>query len=231
MIRMVKYLNYIFLLCIAGFCLFSCKHETIAPNDVGYGYFPSNTGHWVLYEVDSTYYDGFTHTINKYHFKINEKNESTYLDNQNRPTQRIERYKKTTDTTDWFLKDVWAANLTPSTAEKVEENTRYVKLVFPIFDEQIWNGNALNILGAHDYKYNNVFKPYTVNGVTFDSTITVIQDIDSNNVWVKNKVEVFAKNIGLIYKRFKDVNKFPNLQHDSITSGIDYTYRIITYGN
>jgi len=228
---MLKRIIFIFLLSIAGIIYFSCKHESLDPIDVGYKYYPSNVGHWVMYEVDSTYYDGFTHTVRKYHFKINEKIESTFLDNQNRPTQRIERYKKATDTTNWFLKDVWASNLTSTTAEKVEENVRYVKLVFPIIGGQTWNGNALNDLGSQDYEYDNVFEPYSINGFSFDSTVTVIQNKDTNLIHVSDMVEIYAKNVGLIYKKYKDVNKEADPLHDSITSGVDYTYRIISFGN
>jgi hypothetical protein len=228
---MLKKFIHISLICLAGILFYSCKHETIDPVDVGYGYYPSNIGHWVLYDVDSIYYDGFTHTVNKYKFKINEKVESTFYDNQNRLTQRLERYKQSTDSTNWFLKDVWVSNLTSTSAEKVEENVRFIKLVFPVNSSQIWNGNALNSQGEMDYEYDNIFQPFTVNGVTYDSTVTVIQNIDSNLIYVKYMVEVYAKNIGLIYRRFKDVEKQPDPQHDSITSGIDYTYRIISFGN
>ena len=212
--------------------LYSCKKsETIKPIDLGYSYYPSNVGHWIKYDVDSTYYDGFTHTVRKYHFKLNEEIQSTFLDNQNRPTQRLERYVQMSDTTSWYLRNVWASNLTSTTAEKVEENIRYVKLIFPISESQTWNGNAYNSLGEMDYTYNNTFKPFTVNGITFDSTITVIQNVDSNLIYVKYMIEVYAKNIGLIYKRYEDIQKQPDLQIDSIVGGLDYTYRISSYKN
>ena len=212
--------------------IYSCKkRETIKPVDVGYCYYPYNVGHWIKYDVDSTYYDGFTHTVRKYHFKLNEEIESTFLDNQNRPTQRLERYVQISDTTSWYLRNVWTSNLTASTAEKVEDNIRYVKLIFPIIESQTWNGNAYNTLGELDYTYNNTYKPFTVNGMTFDSTITVIQNVDSNLIYVKYMIEVYAKNVGLIYKRYEDIQKQPDYQIDSIIGGLDYTYRITSFGN
>ena len=209
----------------------SCKRETISPVDVGYDYYPSNVGHWVTYEVDSTYYDDFTHTVKAYKFKVTEKIESSFLDNQNRKTERLERYRQWADSTSWFLKDVWISNLTSSSAEKVEENIRYIKLVFPIKKGISWNGNAFNSFNPTDYKYENIFKPYTINGISYDSTITVIQEIDSNLIYVKYMVEVYAKRVGLIYKKYKDIEKYPDPTIDSIISGVDVTYKVISFGN
>jgi hypothetical protein len=225
-----KEIRFFCIVCFFALILFSCKKNTDSPVDLGYGYYPSNIGHWVLYDVDSTYYSGYYHTVTTSHFLIKEYFESTYNDNEGRPTQRIERYKKI-DTLPYFLKDVWASNLTQSTAEKVEENVRFVKLVFPIVEDKQWNGNAYNTKDPQDYTYYHVFMPYTVNGVTFDSTVTVIQASDTTNlVEPTNEFEVYAKHVGLIYKRFMDVKKLPPYL-DSITSGVDYTMKIITFGN
>jgi hypothetical protein len=207
----------------------SCKHETEPPVDLHNDYFPTNIGHWVTYEVDSTYYDDFNNSIEIYHYYIKELNESSFLDNQNRPTIRLERYKNVDSI--WHLSRVWTSNLTKTTAEKIEENIRFIKLIFPISDEQEWNGNAFNSLGEQNYKYTNIFQPFTVNGITFDSTVTVIQAKDSSGLTVNNQIEVFAKNVGLIYKYYKSVGLdfpvFPTL----IDSGKIYTYKIINYGN
>ena len=224
-----KFTYYLFVGLLA-LILYSCKKTEVKPVDLGYSYYPSNVGHWILYQVDSTSYDSFYHIVTKSHFQIKELIESTFYDNSNRPTQRIERYKET-DTVPLFLKDVWVSNLTQSTAEKVEENVRFVKMIFPITNGVSWNGNGFNTLGEQDYQYSNIYKPYTVNGITFDSTVTVIQNIDTLNL-INNKyqVEVFANHIGLIYKRFKNVNLLPPF-NDSIVSGVDYSMKIIAYGN
>ena len=231
MFRLKKGLHIIFVVVISFLVFFSCKHEKDSPRDVGYGYFPTNPGHWVLYAVDSTHYDSFAHTKTFYHYLIKELIESTFMDNQNRPTQRIERYE-TYDTLPTYLKDVWVSNLTSTSAEKVEENIRYVKLIFPVADGQTWNGNAYNTLGQQDYKYDNVFAPYSINGLSFDSTVTVIQDKDTNMVTVKDESEIYAKNVGMIYKKYRYVGKFPSpLYPDSVIGGVDYTYKIISFGN
>lgn len=232
MLRLNKVSYIISLLIILLIAYYSCKRDTIKPLDVGYGYFPTNVGHWVLYQVDSTHYDSFSHgKATHFHYQIKELIQSTFLDLSNRTTQRIERYE-TMDTIPTFLKDVWVSNLTNIDAEKVEENIRYIKLVFPVTGNQTWNGNAYNTLGEQDYQYSNVNVPYTINGLSFDSTVNVIQGNDSNLVAVQNESEMYAKHVGLIYKRFRNVEKLPDTSRvDSVLGGVDYTYKIISFGN
>lgn len=239
-----KYFSFIFLLsCFA--LLFSCKHETLDPVDVGYAYYPVNIGHWVMYEVDSTVWDDFfpvdsPQHVRTYNYDIKEIIESEYYDNEGRLTQRLERYQKSCDTCNWFIKDVWAVNLTPSTAEKVEENYRYVKLVFPIESSALWNGNAFNTLGEQDYEYEDIFEPCTVNSInfdstlntnTFDSTVTVIEKPESasNAIEGFNQYAIYARNVGMVFRRYRDVD-IDNLTHE-IKAGKDYTYKFISYGN
>lgn len=231
MLRKNKVTYIIAIVIIAFIGLWSCKKEVVAPVDVGYGYFPTNVGHWVLYDVDSTHYDSFAHTQSHFHYQIKELIQSTFADLSNRPTQRIERYE-TEDSVPSFLKNVWVSNLTSIDAEKVEENTRFIKLVFPVVSGQTWNGNAYNTLGEQDYQYGNVNVPYSLSGLSFDSTLNVIQDYDSNLIRVINESEMYAKHVGLIYKRFRNVGKLPDTSLvNSIIGGVDYTYRIVSYGN
>lgn len=225
---MKKVFLLLFLLIIV-ISISSCKKDIEEPLDIGYDYFPVSIGKWAIYEVDSTYYNDFTDSVYHYNYKIKELIESTFLDNQNRETQRLERYKKISDTTDWYISNVWALNLTATTAEKVEEDYRFVKLIFPVKKSSTWDGNAYNILDEQEYKYTDVHKSYNVNGITYDSTITVIQKIVSNPIQEDYQIEVFAKHIGMIYKKYISLKK--SNAGTVIDSGNDYTYSIISYGN
>ena len=120
MLRKHKVSYIITIVIIAFIALWSCKKEVVAPVDVGYGYFPTNIGHWVLYNVDSTHYDSFYHTKTHFHYQIKELIQSTFLDLSNRQTQRIERYE-TLDTVPTFLKNVWTSNLTSTDAKRLKK--------------------------------------------------------------------------------------------------------------
>lgn len=215
---------------------------------MGYNYFPTDIGYYVVYDVDSFYHNDFTSKVDTFKFQLKEKIQSIYNDNQNRSTVRLERYKKNYSKTisysamPWSLKNVWSENLTTSSGEKVEENIRYIKLKFPVKESQEWNGNAQNTLGEKNYKYEFFDLPRTIGGIHFDSVLQVTQYDDkfSNLVEHKYYVEKYARNYGLVYKQVIDVQSQPGSPTPSgffsipimqrITSGVQYTMTVNSYG-
>jgi hypothetical protein len=217
----------LFLSFIAAFA--GCRKDAdLAPADMGYGYFPANIGHWAVYQVDSTSWDDFNDTVYYYNYQIKEVIESAFVDNEGRNTLRIERYKRLTDTNSWIIKDVWFANLTSATAERVEENERFIKLIFPVTEGKVWNGNAFNTLGEEEYTYNDVNIPDTIGNFIFDSSLTVKQFDERNLILYRYSSEVYAKKVGLIYKKFVNVKTHPT---GTIYQGSDYSYTVIAWGD
>jgi len=207
----------------------SCKKDQseTAP-DMGLNYFPFNVGHWISYQVDSIYYDDFTSSSDTFHYQEKEVYESIFTDISGHPTMRIERYRKDNDSIGWYIKDIWYANKDNFKSEKVEENVRFVKLIFAVEKGKKWNGNAYNTLGEQTYKYLEIDKPNTFNGLSFDSTLTILQADEQIMTSTQYQKEVFARNVGLIYKKYTKLN----LKLDgSILSGVDYSYTIISWGN
>lgn len=215
--------------------VFSCKKDEIIKSyDIGKDYFPIDTGFWVEYQVDSIVWNDFYPTtddrfIDTFSFKIRELNESYFIDNEGKSALRIVRYKKTSDTIDWFLKDIWYANKTEKTAERVEENERFIKLIFPIREGNTWKGNAFNTWDAWDYEYQNVDEPLVLNAKSFDSTLVVLQNDQLNLISKNYSIEKYAKHIGLIYKEYIDVATNP--VDLTIKSGVKYKMQVLNWGN
>ena len=203
----LKYLLFFFLMAT----IFSCHRDEGPAPDLGYGYFPDAVGKYVIYDVDSFVQDDPAGIDTVYKMQVKEMVESIYNDNQNRPTMRIERYKKFYNPSvpysamNWTFKDVWSANVTKTTAEKVEEGVRFVKLIFPVKESATWNGNAQNTLGQQDYKYIDVDMFTTVGASSFDSTLTVLQTDKENLIEKQYYQEMYARNTWMIYKKIIDV--------------------------
>jgi hypothetical protein len=217
----------LFFVMAGAFLIFqSCKKEQPVAEDAGYSYFPNNVGHYCIYDVDSTIYDDFNHDTVVYKYQIKEVIESYFVDNQGRQAMRVERYKRPYidtipyDSLPWTLSRVWSFTRTNTTAEKQEENERFIRLVFVPRVEKKWDGNQFNTLGEWEYEYADVDVPYSINNMNFDSTIYVQQKSDTNLLNYKSYHERYARHVGMIEKNIIDV------YDDNLVVGVSVLNRI-----
>lgn len=221
------------------FCaLPGCQQEEV-DTDIGWGYFPTEIGHWVVYEIDSTVYDDFTGDTFYYRYQVKELLESEFIDNEGRLSVRVERYRRNYDSIlpydsiPWYLSRVYAFTRSNGWAEKLEENVRYIRLAFPVEQGKTWNGNAYNTIGQWNYKYRAVDEDYTIASFALDSTLLVEQKNEINLISHRVYKERYAKNIGLIEKNVIDVRdtgfgSVPVLNR--IYSGVIYDVTLVDYG-
>jgi hypothetical protein len=214
----------------------SCKKEKSQGVNFEYNYFPNTVGKYVIYDVDSIYCSSFDYKIDTIRYQLKEIIQSIFLDNSGRPTQRIARYiKPYNDSAAWTLRNVWTANLATTDAERVENNVRYVKLIFPVVLNSSWNGNAFNTLGSANYNYTTVDQPKAIGTSYFDSVLTVSQINSATLISDSLYVEQYAKNVGLVYKEVIAVNdtsssiqnlSIPILQRPYQTGILKYTLTV-----
>jgi hypothetical protein len=211
------------------------KEELNEEVDFGYDYSGLVVGKYVIYDVVSIVYDDFTLTSDTSLFQIKEVVDSKYIDGTGNEAYKIIRYKRITEPNNWESLDVWSSKLTNTTYEVVEENQRFIKLIFPLKLNKTWNGNSKNNLPTWDYEYKGIDNPETIGNLQFDYITTVVQFDDENEILIQRDFaeEKYAKNVGLIYKKVIDVEKDYNPQTFlwEITKGIDYTMTINSYGN
>ena len=214
-----------------------CKDDEILPTDLGYGYWPTNIGHWVEYEVDSVWRDernGLDIT-REAHYDLREVIDSQYVDPQGRVAQRIERFVKDSTGT-WIIKDVWTQTRDNTTAEKTEENLRKLKLTFPVRSYQHWNAHVYIGDDGLDFttddemevEYDEIDVPWASGVLSFDSTTTVVSTYETNIVVTKVLEERYAKNVGLVSKLWMQYDK-QNSLNDS--TGFRMTMTAVAYGN
>lgn len=224
----------------AMMCSFgSCKKDAEVETDIGYGYFPTEIGHWVIYEIDSTVYDDFEGDTDIYRYQVKELLESEFIDNEGRIAVRVERYRRNFDSIlpydsiPWYLSRVWSFTRTNERAEKLEENVRYMRLIFPANDGKTWDGNALNTIGQWNYKYTEADQPFSIGAFAFDSTCLVEQKREINLINHRVYYERYAKNVGLVEKNVIDVRDtgfaaVPVINR--IYSGVIYNITLVDYG-
>lgn len=229
-------------LILSGLFIQCKKKPAETPPEIGEAYFPFESGRWVEYDVDSLAFLQLptVDTIIK-KFRIKEKADSAFYDNQGRLTYKLYRYKKNFDSAvpysqmNWVLQDVWVINKTNTQAEVVEENVRYVKLVFPLKKDKTWNGNAQNTIGEWTYECTNYDESFSQNGINYESYTEINQKYYPTLIHHQDYRERYAKGIGMIYKEITDIKSqnnigtIPNI-FNRIEEGVIYKMTAVSYG-
>lgn len=213
------------------FCLVfiaSCKKDKEEPVDFKYEYAPQTIGHYCVYSVMEITHDDAVNMHDTTTYLLKEKIESSFLDDQGRPSLRIERSKMDTSGV-WVISDIWFSTRTTSRYEKVEEDERFIRLAFPVKEDANWDGNAYNQIGEWEYKYTDIDLPRVYNGLNFSNTTRVSQIDEFNFVQRHLAYEVYAKNVGLVCKYYKylTINAFDST---NIDKGDEMYMNILYYG-
>ncbi len=187
--------------------LLACNKLENAPKPaMGFNYFPLKESHVVIYNVDSTVYSDFNNSITNYLFQLKDTVTNKFTDSRGNETYRIERYKKTA-TQDWFFQKLITRKIINYRAEEVIDNKTYVRLVFPITLQSNWNGNLYNDLEEWRHEVKELDVPLTIGTNRLDSTISIQQYSEINLIREDIYDETYAKNIGLVIKEVKAIDK------------------------
>lgn len=222
----MKKLFYIF---IISSLIISCKkNDSTATVDSTNNYFPVDIGHTWIYDVDSIGYDdntGKTVIDSSHHYQYKETITETFIDVDGKPAQKLARYFRGSDSNDWSSADVWVVKRDNLRAEKIQENVRFVKLVFPLSINSFWNGNMFNNMGSDNYFVDYFDQPSTVNGINYNQTMKVKRDSSINAIEEIRQFEIYARNIGLIYYQSDSINTQP-IDTSSFTKSRGFRYHL-----
>ena len=179
---------------------YACK-KTDAPQ-FHFGYFANHEGRYNIYDVTDITHDTGAHDTLNYQMKTVWG--ETYIDNEGRGCRKYRRYFRQNSIYPWVLKDTWYGLIDGIRAELVEENQRTVKLVFSPTSEKSWDANAYNPSPELSCYYDDIHKSKSFGGLSFDSTVLVEQANSASLIDTIRKYEVYAKNVGLVYKYYKE---------------------------
>jgi len=192
---MKKQNNFIILFLII---ISSCKPINYINENYHSKYFPIELNQEKEFLVTNINHSSFGKDTVTYYLKevISEK----FLNLEGDSAYRIERFWKIDSIDNYEIKDIWVANKSLNFAQLVEENIRFTKLIFPFDVNVVWDGNAFNNQQSQEYRIESINIPYNVNGLSFDSSITVIQNYKSNLLEYENSKEIYVIGVGLVYK-------------------------------
>ncbi len=200
--RVIKLLPFV--LC---FALFSCKKGNEPPvYDLGYSYFPLDSGFTWLYWVDSISYNDNTQKTDTFHFMLKERIGGLVLDQSLKNHFILERNVRKNDTSNWEPRSNGYLYRTGNTLQRVEENTRIVKLLFPIGNVLNWNGNMYNNSGWKSFSMQSIGSNFNNGDTLFSNTLTVQEDLANNAIEEILIKSVYAKEVGLVDFTHTNIN-------------------------
>lgn len=191
--------NFVFTLMLIG--LFTQCTEAVKPAEIDSGqqYYPLAVDNYWIYDVTETIVDH--DDFDSVKFQIREIIDTVYTNLAGEKTYKIIRSRRSDLSKPWEEDSLVLVNTSWSDVRRSKNNIKTVSLVFPVNEGKEWNANAFNTQGEQAYRYRRVKRPFVLHGLTYDSTATIVQG-EADDVVLDNREEVYAYNIGLIYKKF-----------------------------
>lgn len=184
-------------------------------------YFPLTVGKYITYRLDSTALTQFGRDTVVRSYRARDLVDAEIVDGTGRKSFRIIRSMTNLAGTNPYV-PAYTFEATPESVDWIEykeNNLRFMKLRFPIIEGFQWKGNSfidasslnspVRYLAGWEYQYQDIGKPFTVNGKTYPNTLTILQRDEVvpegpfNPQFFKQydySIEVYAQGIGLIYK-------------------------------
>ena len=218
--------------------LYSCKDKSDTLDiDYKLSYLPLDTGKYLVYDVDSIFSYNTNFTRDTVHYQLKELVADTFYDNTNTLNYRLELYRRADALSPWAIDRVWYAKKTAYNVQKIEDDIRLIKLVFPPEVGKTWDGNLylpttepFRDFKNWNYHYENVDVPYSINGFNFDSTLLAVDVNDSTFVDKHLRKEVYAKNFGMIYQEWEIKTKqYPDGWDTGRWNGFSIKMRLIDH--
>lgn len=202
--------------------IYACRNGQEELVIKGEEYFPTEIGSKHLYSIDTIVYDLFQRKIDTFSNIVQEEVVEKYVDLSGDTVYRIELSTYNQEKFKYVVFKSFERKIAGNYAMEKMENGTEVKMLFPISTYKTkgstytWNSNMFNSREPQIVKYSSVFTGYNLGSKAYSNCVSVKLSKPQTGIINNIKEEVYAKNIGLIY-RFTDSTDY--LQNDTFPSG------------
>lgn len=224
--------------CMLAFVAISCDESFVTPDPEarGLNYYPLEVGNYRVYNVTDIKYQHNVATEER--FQMREWVADSFLDQTNTLTYKIIRSIRPNAQSEWLDDSVMTLVKTNNHVILTKDNTKYVKLVFPVEEGKTWQPDMFNVRNYESGRkevatYSAVDKP-SESGA-FEETVTVKQEgkFYSPDAGVDDRQEVYARGVGLVYRLFKRLDYEEctiGCENPEILDGHERREELIDYG-
>ncbi|RIJ41540.1 hypothetical protein [Pontibacter oryzae] len=203
--------NVLLLLVLLTGLLSACndKYKDPDPEAMGYDYFPLEVGDFRIYNVTDIRFKSNKGDTTR--FQMRERVDATFYDQTNTLNYKVIRSIRVDASTPWVDDSVYTIIQNKTNLLLTKNNTKYVKMVFPVKEGKSWTADAfndrfINVDEKERSSYTNVGEAYTAGENTYGNTVTVIQGTPSDGILIlDDRKEVYAAEVGLVYRVFNKV--------------------------
>ncbi len=193
----------------------ACRNNSEEIKLKGEEFFPQRQGAIKYYMVDTFRFDNFTGKTDTTSFEYKEEIKEKFIDLAGDSFYRIELSIYNLKKLKYEIYKVIQRKIVGNYAIENIDNTPQVKMLFPISSYKTkgssytWNLNMLNALDEEKIKYTVIDKPF-YNGINTFSNCVNIGLLKPQFGGIQNDIyeEVYAKNIGLVYRHIDKSNLF-----------------------
>ena len=209
--------------------IYSCRTSTEETVSKGTEYFPIKIGDIHYYQIDTLVYDLFQKKIDTFSSVVREVVVEKYQDATNDTVYRIELSRFSEASLNWEVFRTFERKIIDNYAIEKMDNITELKMIFPIASYKTkgssytWNINMFNSNDPLAVKYTSTFTSF-YNGINpYNNCVSVKLNKPTIGRVNNTRTEVYAKNIGLIYRYIENTN---SLDDSSFLSGSVTTVRL-----
>lgn len=218
---------------LSGVGLSGCNSgDEPALYDKGYSYFPLKKGLYHIYDVErTTYVLGNPGTVI---YQLKTLVVDSFLNAENGYTYVIHRSVRDTEQDEWQYVDSWSIRSSARETLVQIQNLPVLNLKYPVRKGLEWDCNVYNTLDKNEFRIEDIQASKTYGDVVFDDCLSITQeDNDDYVVFLDQRHEVYARNIGLVYKdstALQYCSQPDCIGQEVVNQGVIYKQTIRAYG-
>lgn len=204
----------------------ACEKNSVEdPQDFSSAYHDISVGnHWV-YQMDSIEFAGTGAPPDTFNYQLKHTVVDLLL-NDGQEFYVIEIESRKDSTANWKIERVYSLSLSNEEVVKNDFDLNELVLSKPFSLNKLWDGNQYNSEPRSNYYIDSLHHAFEVNGMPFDSAITILQEEQINLVNSYQGKEIYAKDVGLVYKEKEYLS---NLTDPNKVTGYKYTMSLIEF--